>query len=72
MNSINFKKYYALLVTSLIEKLADSKIVIRQAVLKCCGYIICNYKVSTFAFHVLRYLQHGNWHVREGVLHLLA
>lgn len=29
LNGINFKKYYEQLVTSLIEKLSDSKVVIR-------------------------------------------
>lgn len=40
MNLINFKKYYAQLVSALVEKLSDSKVVIRQAVLKCCSLII--------------------------------
>eukprot|EP00347_Sterkiella_histriomuscorum_P023335 403335038 len=57
MNLINFKKYYQQLVSVLIEKLSDSKV---------------NYKPSIFAFHVMRYLQHNNWHVREGAILLLA
>ena len=40
LNGINFKKYYQQLVTSLIEKLSDSKVVIRQAVLKACSLLI--------------------------------
>jgi hypothetical protein len=40
MNGMNFKKYYQQLVTSLVEKLSDSKVVIRQAVLKSCSYLI--------------------------------
>ena len=40
LNGINFKKHYEPLVTSLIEKLSDSKVVIRQAVLKSCSLLI--------------------------------
>ena len=40
MNLINFKKYYTQLVSALIEKLSDSKVVIRQSILKCCSLII--------------------------------
>jgi hypothetical protein len=60
------------MVTCLCEKLSDSKVVIRQAVLKCCSLLITGYKPSTFAFHAMKYLQHGNWHVREGALQLIA
>ena len=59
-------------MTSLIEKLADSKVVIRQAVLKCCVLLIVHYKTSVFGIQAVRYLQHGNWHVREGVTTLIA
>jgi len=37
LGNANLKKIYSQLVTQLIEKLADSKVVIRQAVLKCCS-----------------------------------
>lgn len=40
MNLINLKKYYTQLVSTLIEKLSDSKVVIRHAVLKCCALVI--------------------------------
>ena len=62
------------LASILIQKLSDSKVVIRQAVLKCCGFIIANSQVGlmTIADQSLKNLQHTNWHVREGVLHLIA
>jgi hypothetical protein len=72
LNNINFKKYYQQLTTSLIEKLSDSKVVIRQAVLKACSQLITNYKATTFAYHGMKYLTHGNWHVREGAVQLIA
>jgi len=69
---VNLKKYYTQLVIYLIEKLSDSKVVIRQAVLKCCGQIIKSHKPNIFAHQAIKYLQHTNWHVREGILHLIA
>jgi hypothetical protein len=48
-SGINFKKHYQQLTTCLIEKLSDSKVVIRQAVLKTCSMLIVvrvlNFKV---------------------------
>ena len=69
-----FNKHKTQLTTSLIEKLSDSKVVIRQAVLKCCGFIIAHSSngLMAIAYHAIGYLQHTNWHVREGILHLLA
>jgi hypothetical protein len=69
-----FSKHKTQLTTSLIEKLSDSKVVIRQAVLKCCGFLIQNSHkgLLAIAYHSIGYLQHTNWHVREGILHLLA
>lgn len=69
-----FNQHKTQLTTSLIEKLSDSKVVIRQAVLKCCGFIIANSAngLMAIAYHSIGYLQHTNWHVREGILHLLA
>jgi hypothetical protein len=72
LNCVNLKKYYSLLATSLIEKLADSKVVIRQAVLKCCSHLISSSRPSQFAYFTIKYLQHANWHVREGALSLLG
>lgn len=72
LNLINFKKYFSQLVTALVEKLADSKVIIRHAILKCCSLLIIKYKASIFAYHAMRYLQHGNWHAREGALSLIA
>lgn len=40
MKLTNFKKYYTQLVSALVEKLSDSKVIIRQSVLKCCTLII--------------------------------
>lgn len=42
MNIASFSNNKTLVTTSLIEKLSDSKVVIRQSVLKCCGFIINN------------------------------
>jgi hypothetical protein len=39
-SGINFKKHYQQLTKCLIEKLSDSKVVIRQAVLKTCAMLI--------------------------------
>lgn len=69
-----FNRHKTQLTTSLIEKLSDSKVVIRQSVLKCCGFIIHNSNngLMAIAYHSIGYLQHTNWHVREGILYLLA
>lgn len=69
-----FFKHKTQLTTSMIEKLSDSKVVIRQAVLKCCGFIIQNSPkgLMAIAYHSIGYLQHTNWHVREGILHVLG
>lgn len=70
----SFSKHKTHLTTSLIEKLSDSKVVIRQSVLKCCGFIIkhCDNGLMTIAYHSIGYLQHTNWQVREGILYLIA
>lgn len=60
------------LIASLIEKLSDSKVIIRQAVLKCCGNIVRYQKPLILANQAKNYLQHTNWHVREGIAHILA
>ena len=65
-------KHYNNLARTLIEKLSDSKVVIRQAVLKCCSVLIRGSSPSQFANHAIGYLGHTNWHVREGILHLIA
>ena len=65
-------KHYNNLARNLIEKLSDSKVVIRQAVLKCCSVLIRGSSPSQFANHAISYLGHTNWHVREGILHLIA
>lgn len=46
------------LTTQLIEKLSDSKVVIRQSVLKCCGFIIQNSHngLMAIAYHSIGYL----------------
>jgi hypothetical protein len=45
---VNIKKYYVQLVNTLIQKLSDSKVIIRQAILKCCGQIIESNKPIMF------------------------
>lgn len=65
-------KNYSALARALIEKLSDSKVVIRQAVLKCCGALIRASTPAQFANFAISYLGHTIWHVREGILHLLA
>jgi len=72
LNVAKVNKHYTNLVRALIEKLSDSKVVIRQAVLKCCGVLIKQNSPSQFANHATGYLGHTNWHVREGILHLIA
>lgn len=61
-----------MLAKALIEKLSDSKVVIRQAVLKCSGVLIRTNTPSKFCNFAISYLDHTNWYVREGILHLLA
>lgn len=65
-------KNYSTLARALIEKLSDSKVVIRQAVLKCGGALIRASTPPQFANFAIGYLGHTIWHVREGILHLLA
>ena len=72
MNCVNIKKHQMQLATALIEKLSDSKVVIRQAVLKCSALMLVQTQSAWFASQTLKYLQHANWHVREGALFLLA
>ena len=72
LNLVNIKKYYSQLVNTLIEKLSDSKVVIRQAVLRCCSLLIKNYDPGMFAQQSIDFIRHTNWHVREGILHLIA
>ena len=72
LNLVNIKKYYAQIVTTLIEKLSDSKVVIRQAVLRCCSLLIKNYDPGLFTAQSIKFISHTNWHVREGILHLIA
>ena len=41
-------------------------------VMECCCNLITRSKPVPFSNQVISYLQHANWHVREGVLILLA
>ena len=68
----NLNSSYNMLAKALIEKLSDSKVVIRQAVLKCSGALIRTSTPSKFSNFAISYLDHTNWYVREGILHLLA
>lgn len=65
-------QHYNDLARALIEKLSDSKVVIRRAVLKCCGVLIRGGSPCQFANYAIGYLGHTNWYVREGILVLLA
>ena len=65
-------KHYNDLARALIEKLSDSKVVIRRAVLKCCGVLIRGGSPCQFANYAIGYLGHTNWYVREGILVLMA
>lgn len=38
----------------------------------CCCNLINRSKPAPFASQVIKYLQHANWHVREGVIILLV
>ena len=69
---VNLKKYFGPLLTHLIEKLSDSKQVVRDMVLECCGQMINKSRPNIFAVQIVKSLQHANWHVREGVLTLLV
>ena len=59
-------------MANLIEKLSDSKQVVRDMVMDCCCNLINRSKPVVFASQVIKYLQHANWHVREGVIILLV
>ena len=67
-NNVHFNS----LVITLIEKFSDIKIIIRQAILKCCGLLIKKNNPYKFAEIAINYIKHTNWHVREGILHLIA
>ena len=41
-------------------------------VMECCCNLINRSKPAPFAIQVVKYLQHANWHVREGVLILIV
>jgi hypothetical protein len=69
---VSLKKYFGPLLTHLIEKLSDSKQVVRDMVLECCGCMIKSTRPNVFAVQIVKSLQHANWHVREGVLTLLV
>lgn len=69
---INLKMYFSSLLGNLVEKLSDSKQVVRDIVMECCCNLITRSKPVVFASQIIKYLQHANWHVREGVLILLV
>jgi hypothetical protein len=71
-NMMRDKKNYSQLVTNVIEKLSDSKQVVRDAVLECCAYIVQTFRQTSFLAHCAKSMQHANWHVREGILILIA
>jgi len=69
---INLKLYFTSLLGNLVEKLSDSKQVVRDMVMECCCSLITRSKPATFASQIIKFFQHANWHVREGVLVLLV
>jgi hypothetical protein len=71
-NMMQNKKHYSLLVGNLTEKLSDSKQVVRDATLECCALVITTFKQAPFLAHCTKSMQHANWHVREGILILIA
>ena len=66
------KKHYSLLVVNLTEKLSDSKQVVRDATLECFALVIVTFRQAPFLAHCAKSMQHANWHVREGILILIA
>ena len=55
-----------------MEKLSDTKQVVRDVTLDCCTIIIQKFKPAQFVNQTINALQHANWHVREGILILFA
>ena len=66
----NLKKHFIPLLGNLIEKLSDSKQVVRDMVMECCAQMINGVKPNVLALQIVKNLQHANWHVRQGVLSL--
>lgn len=66
------KTHYTALVDNLVEKLSDSKQVVRNVTLDCCTKVIQKFNAASFVTQTTSMLTHANWHVREGVLTLLA
>ena len=69
---MTLKKYFTAILGHLIEKLSDSKQVVRDLVLECSSCLIQYSKPHQMVLMILKNLQHANWHVREGVLILIA
>ena len=61
---INLNLHFSSLLSNLIEKLSDSKQVVRDMVMECCSNLIARNKPVQFAQHIIKYLQHANQHVR--------
>ena len=61
---INLKLYFTPLLSNLVEKLSDSKQVVRDMVMECCNNLISRNKPALIAQQIIKYLQHANWHVR--------
>ena len=69
---VNSQKNVGALVNSLIEKLSDSKSVVRDAVLECCALLIDQISPANFLTLIHKSFTNTNWHVREGLQILFA
>ena len=69
---IQSQKHFSNLVSVVIEKLSDSKSVVRDAILELCALLIDQYTPPTFMQQIQKSFQIQNWHVREGLQILFA
>jgi hypothetical protein len=61
-----------ILIDTVVKKLSDGKVVIRQALLKASSLIIKNNNPDDFLGIAINHLNDESWHVREGVVYLIA
>lgn len=60
------------MIDTVVKKLSDGKVVIRQALLKASSLIIKNNNPDEFLNIAINHLNDESWHVREGVVYLVA
>lgn len=60
------------LIDTVVKKLSDGKVVIRQALLKASSLIIKNNNPDDFLAIAINHMNDESWHVREGVVYLIA